>query len=385
MDFEGARVAGLDFSGPREWIHTNAQGMLISDWYAPTMAQNRLLGWAQVGYDKRLLDARLKARLWATVKRLILVATSTLLIAILISLMLSWSLSRPIKALAQAARAIASGHLDYRTELSGRNDELGHLAREINEMAKQLKALDEMKQSFLESVTHDLRAPLTSIIGHVSIFLENQLGELDERQRTALETVFTSARKLSRLIDDILDLSRLEAGQMDFELKPVRMDELLSELNDLVSVLADQSKISLELDIENGLPPVSGDREQLLRVIMNLVSNALKFTPENGRIRVGLRRDSAATLRVSVMDTGMGIPKDKLEKIFDKFFQVSETKDSSRRKGSGLGLSICRKIIQAHNGRIWAESDLGHGSTFHFTLPLSPEPEGRKTADLSTA
>ncbi|MBI4377003.1 MAG: HAMP domain-containing protein, partial [Elusimicrobia bacterium] len=179
MDFEGARVAGLDFSGPREWIHTNAQGMLISDWYAPTMAQNRLLGWAQVGYDKRLLDARLKARLWATVKRLILVATSTLLIAILISLMLSWSLSRPIKALAQAARAIASGHLDYRTELSGRNDELGHLAREINEMAKQLKALDEMKQSFLESVTHDLRAPLTSIIGHVSIFLENQLGELD--------------------------------------------------------------------------------------------------------------------------------------------------------------------------------------------------------------
>ncbi|MBI4375205.1 MAG: sensor histidine kinase, partial [Elusimicrobia bacterium] len=212
-----------------------------------------------------------------------------------------------------------------------------------------------------------------------------QLGELDERQRTALETVFTSARKLSRLIDDILDLSRLEAGQMDFELKPVRMDELLSELNDLVSVLADQSKISLELDIENGLPPVSGDREQLLRVIMNLVSNALKFTPENGRIRVGLRRDSAATLRVSVMDTGMGIPKDKLEKIFDKFFQVSETKDSSRRKGSGLGLSICRKIIQAHNGRIWAESDLGHGSTFHFTLPLSPEPEGRKTADLSTA
>ncbi|MBI4348903.1 MAG: HAMP domain-containing histidine kinase [Elusimicrobia bacterium] len=302
--------------------------------------------------------------------RIAWVALSSLAVGLLGVAWLAANLNRTLRKLASAARHVGAGELSYQVR-TDRTDELGQIAAEFNLMGRKLAELEEMKQRFLESVTHDLKSPLAAIDGYASILAKGMCGPVNDTQRRHLESMQDSSERLSRMIDDILDLSKLEAGQMEFEFAPMRLEEAAREVRGLLSVLADRYEVALSVEAGDGLPEISGDRDSLIRVITNLVSNALKFTPKGGRVSISVRRaDGGVALRVK--DTGCGIPEEKLHLMFTKFFQVQETKAQARAVGTGLGLTICRRIVEAHGGRIWVESVWRQGSTFSFALPAKP-------------
>ena len=232
------------------------------------------------------------------------------------------------------------------------------------------RELDKMKQSILETVTHDLRSPLTSITGFAELLLIGRSGPVNEAQKTKIGVILSAAKQLGELIDDILDVSKFESGMMELSISPGRIEPLVQAVHALLSVQAQNEGVGLVLDIAADLPPVEMEPGKIQRVITNLVTNALKFTPKGGTITVSARRHEAGVL-VAVRDTGVGIPADKVGKLFTKFFQVEETRGEAKRRGTGLGLTICRQVVEAHKGRIWAESQWRQGSVFQFTLPAS--------------
>jgi signal transduction histidine kinase len=250
-----------------------------------------------------------------------------------------------------------------------RRDELGFLGREFNRMARRLRELDRLKERFLASVTHDLRAPLVGIQGHTELLMNENL---TEEQSKHLETIYYSSQHLSRFINDILDLSRLEARAVELNRVRLNMSEVIAQVVELMKVKSDEYGVALEAKVTPELPPAHADAKFIPRVIMNLVSNSLKFTPEGGSVTILATQDQTGLrpqIRVEVRDTGPGIPKEKLEFVFEKFSQVDETRNAARSEGTGLGLAITKEVVEAHGGRIWAESDLGKGSRFFFTLP----------------
>lgn len=230
--------------------------------------------------------------------------------------------------------------------------------------------LDRMKEEFLHSIVHDLRNPLSSIHGFMQIL--NERGQMGDREKRYLPYVMDSCRDLQQLVTEILDIAKLESGQMQLKPEPLPVEEMLSKLHSLFAIQSETRgvQIAYELGRELSEPPLC-DRELVLRVAMNLIGNSLKFTPKGGRVTVtaGLA-SSPGELEVCVADTGPGIPKDKLEFVFQKFKQLD--KEARARSGYGLGLAICRKIVELHGGRIWAESEEGRGSRFLFRIPLRP-------------
>lgn len=244
---------------------------------------------------------------------------------------------------------------------------MGHL-KEAND---ELKNLDEMKSSFLNTVSHELRTPLTAIKANVEIMLmKPNLAE--ERRIKFLKVMNSEADRLTRLINDVLDLAKIEAGKAVWRVEENKVDDLLDHCHIVVEPSARKKNIRLETDIAPGLPVLPFDRDRIEQVVINLMNNAVKFTPENGVItmRAALARsENQNYVRVSVQDNGKGIPKDKQGELFSKFKQVGDTL-TSKPEGTGLGLAISREIILHHKGRIWLESEEGKGSTFFFTLPV---------------
>jgi signal transduction histidine kinase len=230
--------------------------------------------------------------------------------------------------------------------------------------------LDRLKSQFVSHVSHELRTPLTSVKGSIDNLLDGVLGSLTEKQTKTLERARRSAQELERIIADILDISKIEAGKMDMQIASFRLDALADEcLESLV--------LSPGISIRRAfLGPVTvlADRNRVKQVLLNLLENAVKFTPA-GEIAVNIIPDHAQAL-IRVSDTGCGIPKAALEKVFDKFFQVERT-EGRRMKGSGLGLAICKHLVELMGGRIWVESDSGGGSRFAFTLPMPPHLQGK--------
>jgi len=229
------------------------------------------------------------------------------------------------------------------------------------------KELERMKSSFLSVVSHELRTPLHSIKGFVDIILMGKTGEINETQTDFLRTVRQQTTHLQNLIDDLLEYSRLESGQVKLRLSEVSLTEVANAVIDKLKPLADQGQIRLLNKLPSRLASVEADRLRLEQVLTNLIDNAIKFTPPGGAITV-LGKDLGADLQISVSDTGIGIPASALERIFDRFFQVDSSASRSYR-GTGLGLTICKHIVEHHRGRIWAESEPNKGSTFHFVLP----------------
>jgi len=216
-------------------------------------------------------------------------------------------------------------------------------------------------------VSHELRTPLHSIKGFVDIILMGKTGEINETQTDFLRTVRQQTTHLQNLIDDLLEYSRLESGQVKLRLSEVSLTEVANAVIDKLKPLADQGQIRLLNKLPSRLASVEADRLRLEQVLTNLIDNAIKFTPPGGAITV-LGKDLGADLQISVSDTGIGIPASALERIFDRFFQVDSSASRSYR-GTGLGLTICKHIVEHHRGRIWAESEPNKGSTFHFVLP----------------
>gem|GEM_PF-1964761 len=256
-------------------------------------------------------------------------------------------------------------------------DKMMNLLHQLNENQEQLRKLDNMKDDFLSTVSHELRTPLTSITGYLKLLTNKTAGPLNNMQEEFATTALRNAERLALLVNNLLDLSRLESGRSKLSLVTIPVDKLLDDSLITIHNLAEQKKIALLREPDPGLGLlVTLDTEKVLRCLVNFLSNAIKFTPENGTIRVGAYESQRAGLRgvvLSVHDSGVGIPKDDLERVFDKFYQVDNTA-TRKANGTGLGLSIVKEIVQAHGGDVWVESEEGRGSNFQIFIPAINGP-----------
>jgi signal transduction histidine kinase len=245
--------------------------------------------------------------------------------------------------------------------------ENARLFREIEEKSRQLEITSQHKSEFLANMSHELRTPLNAIIGFSEVLYERMFGEINEKQSEYIRDILESGQHLLSLINDILDLSKIEAGRMELELSEFDLPSIIENTLTLVRERAGRRGITLERTIDERLRSIRADERKVKQVLLNLLSNALKFTPEGGKIDVQATVNDGVA-EISVIDTGVGIaPKDQ-ETVFEEFRQVGTT--SKKVEGTGLGLAISRKFVELHGGKIWVRSEVGKGSTFAFTLPL---------------
>ncbi len=242
------------------------------------------------------------------------------------------------------------------------------LYREIEDKNRQIEAANQHKSEFLANVSHELRTPLNAIIGFSEVLAERYFGELNEKQAEYTDDILSSGRHLLSLINDILDLSKIEAGRMELETETFHLPQAIENALILVRERTTRHGIKLERVIDERLGDFVGDERKLKQILLNLLSNAVKFTPEGGQIKVEARLGDASAI-ISVTDTGVGIAREDHEKIFEEFRQVGKDY-TKKREGTGLGLSLTRKFVELHGGKIWVESEIGKGSKFTFTLPV---------------
>ena len=261
---------------------------------------------------------------------------------------------------------------EKREQLEQVNRQLAESNRELNEANEKLRELSDMKEEFLALTTHDLRSPLTVISGVINFFTSGRLGDMTPEQKNMVAMMERNTQSLIELVNDLLDASKLESGTLRLEVAPVELAPLVAELRETMLPMAKEKEIALEEHVAADLPAVSADRAKLRRVLVNLLSNAVKFTPKGGRIDVNAERDGDRAVRVSVTDTGVGIPPEDLARLFDKFEQA-RSRATRSEKGTGLGLYITRQLVQLHGGQINVESEVGRGSTFSFTIPTAQE------------
>jgi signal transduction histidine kinase len=245
------------------------------------------------------------------------------------------------------------------------------LFREIADKSAQLESASRHKSEFLANMSHELRTPLNAIIGFSEVLAQGMFGEINEKQTEYLQDILESGRHLLSLINDILDLSKIEAGRMELELSDFHLPNAIENALILVRERASRRGIRLGSTIDERLGMMGGDERKVKQVLLNLLSNALKFTPEGGQIDITARlHDDRA--EVSVADTGIGIAPTDQDTVFEEFRQVGTA--DKKAEGTGLGLALSRKFIELHGGKIWVQSEVGRGSTFTFTLPVSPWP-----------
>ena len=241
------------------------------------------------------------------------------------------------------------------------------LFRELEQKSRELEAASRHKSEFLANMSHELRTPLNAVLGYAELIQDGIYGEVPKKMAEVLERIQQNGRHLLGLINDVLDLSKIEAGELTLSPVDYSMRELALDVASATEALASEKKLALEVDVPADLPRGRGDERRLTQVLMNLVSNAIKFT-EAGRVSIRAKVEDGSFV-VSVTDTGIGIAPQDRERIFGEFQQVDSS--STRKKGgTGLGLAIAKRIVELHGGRIWVESTLGQGSTFAFTLPL---------------
>ena len=292
-----------------------------------------------------------------------------LILAALIGFWLTRSIARPVRDLEHGMEAVASGNLGYKLPLStSRRDEFGRLAASFEEMTKQLRELDKLKAEFVSVASHELKTPINVVQGYVQLLDEGVYGALSEKQRGVLRTLETQIQSLARLVKQLLDVSRFEAGGGKLELRRVELGRFLDELENAFNVLAVQRSIRFIVRRGGGLPnEVTWDADRMNEVLGNLLSNAFKFTSRGGEVELGI--DSVDdSVQIDVRDSGAGIPEEQVPHIFEKFFQADNQVEGSA-KGSGLGLAIAKSIVEAHGGTIQCESTAGVGTTFTIILP----------------
>ncbi|NTV29807.1 MAG: hypothetical protein HGA80_06990 [Candidatus Omnitrophica bacterium] len=253
------------------------------------------------------------------------------------------------------------------------------------ELSRALKAVEEIsrkKSEFISSVSHELRTPLTSIKGYASILMTGKVGDIPDTVKERLGKINTHSDNLVKLINDLLDISRIESGRVEMKTTQNHVRPLIDNIADLLAPQLQHKSVTLRVNVSPDVPAIDMDVSQTERVFINLVSNAIKFTPAGGNIVINahLNREHAEVI-FEVADTGIGINKDDLNKIFDEFYRVDNDINMSV-KGTGLGLALAKNIVEAHYGKIWVTSELGRGTTFHFTLPVKHEMRETKRNQL---
>jgi signal transduction histidine kinase len=297
---------------------------------------------------------------------LLIAGAAALLAAVALSLFFSRSVTKPVQAVSAATHRLAAGHYDERVPVQG-SDELAQLADGFNRMAQKLDEVESMRRRLIADVSHELRTPLTAIQGSMEGLMDGVLPATDE----TYQQIHTEAERLNRLVDDLQELSRVEARAYDLLPEPLEVSALAGIVIKRLGPLAARRKVSLRADIGPDLPRVRGDQDRLVQVLTNLVSNALQYTPEGGSVSVAAERLNGE-VQVSVRDTGAGIGAEHLAHIFDRFYRVDKSRSRQAGGGSGIGLTIARALVEAHGGRIWAESEgPGKGSIFRFTVPVA--------------
>jgi len=240
--------------------------------------------------------------------------------------------------------------------------------RELTSALEEVQKINKRKSDFISSVSHELRTPLTSIKGYAAILIAEKLGQLPPAVKERLEKINSHSDELVHMVNDLLDIARIESGKTTMRIEPQDLKTMIDSVCDLILIQCKNKNIELTADIKRDIPSVLADRTQIERVFINLLGNAVKFTPEKGKITVRANtKDSMVEVEIS--DTGVGIPSDSLSKIFEEFYRV-DNPINQQVKGTGLGLSLVKHIIEAHKGEIWVKSKAGEGSTFIFTLPV---------------
>ncbi len=252
-------------------------------------------------------------------------------------------------------------------------ESLQHSNKLLSEANEELRKVTQAKSEFLAHMSHELRTPLNVIIGFSELMVDEVPGQVNQEQKQCLNDILNSGQYLLSLINDILDLSKVESGKMELRLTDFAISDLIESLRSGTMTRLAQKKHSLDVKVEEGLPLLHADADRVTQVLINLLSNASKFTPDGGKLKIEAVRDNN-WCRVSVIDNGIGIKKEDQESIFEPFCQLNNPL-VKERSGTGLGLAITRQIIERHGGRIWVESEYGKGSQFIFTLPLAQDNE----------
>ncbi len=303
--------------------------------------------------------ARLEARTWTAV---LVALGAAVCLALLGTALVAQRMTRSLALLSSATAEVAAGAFREPIAIESR-DEIGALARSFNSMASQLRRMEETKAEFFASVSHELRSPLTSIHGSIELLREGAPGPLTERQRRLTDIIGLSSERLLRLVNQILEMSRLRAGLVELDRGPLDFAWLVDRAVEEIHPQAEEAGVTLEHERFGSHFAYLGDTERLHQVVVNLGANAIRFTPRGGHVVVRLI-DTGPELELQVEDTGVGIPADALPHIFDPYRQAHR-----ERGGTGLGLAIVRGIVDAHGGRVTAESREGKGSRFTVLLP----------------
>ncbi len=360
-----------------------------------TWATVKPVGWKVfVEQPESAAFAPVRGKIWRTA----LLLAAFLAAGVGLSVLLARRLVRPVKQMRTAAARIGAGAYDERIGLR-RRDELGGLADELNGMAaslqasvqgleqkveertrelqqalaelsrkgRQLEVASQHKSDFLANMSHELRTPLNAIIGFSQVLRQRLFGPINEKQEEYLDDIISSGNHLLSLINDVLDLSKVEAGQVELEVASFSLRKALERGVVMVREPASERGVAVALELAPDVDLVEGDERRLHQVVFNLLSNAVKFTPEGGSIVVASARVDGE-VQVSVTDTGPGIVAEDRERIFEEFHQTDV--GVQQREGTGLGLALSRRLVELHGGRIWVESEHGNGSCFVFTLPI---------------
>ncbi|HEY6368854.1 MAG TPA: HAMP domain-containing sensor histidine kinase [Candidatus Binatia bacterium] len=310
---------------------------------------------------RELADAGGRAREGA-----VTITIASLAFILILSLLIARSINKPISVLKNKTREIAKGRFEADLRLSS-PPEIGELAAAFNFMCRKLSELDKVKSDFFASMSHELRTPLTSIKEGTGLLLEGVGGATTEKQRKLLTILAEESNRLIGLVNSLLDLSKMEAGMMNYSFEKANLAPLIKKAVGEITPLIEAKGIQLETEVAERLPTVKVDSERILQALRNLIGNAVKFTPKAGRVKVAAR-SVTGKIEVSVRDTGPGIASENLKAIFDKFHQ-GNSNGAFSVNGTGLGLAIAKHIIVSHGGEIWAENHPDRGSTFTFVLP----------------
>jgi signal transduction histidine kinase len=365
------RIQKLDSSNVRGYA---AQPSLTAAIDADNDLFTRTIGLAQrTGNETATLIAENRRAYTSSRDLFVGVGAISVVLALGLGLLLAWSLIGPIRRIEARLAEIAAGDFSGRLDEPNR-DELGSLAANVNRMNDELRRLygeleaaSRHKSEFLANMSHELRTPMNAILGFSQVLREQMFGDINAKQEEYLDDILSSGNHLLLLINDVLDLSKVEAGQVELEVALFSLREALERGVVMVRERASENGVHVSLEIAPDVDIVEGDERRIRQVIFNILTNAAKFTPPGGTIDVGAARVDGA-IHVAIADTGPGIAREDAERIFEEFQQTDA--GLQQREGTGLGLALSRRLVELHGGRIWVESKLGEGSRFVFTLPV---------------
>jgi signal transduction histidine kinase len=292
-------------------------------------------------------------------------------IALIVARWLARGMTQPLRDMALAARRMETGDYGQRVETASR-DEVGQLAAAFNRMSAELQQVEQLRRDLVANVSHELKTPISALRAR----LENLLDGVERPDADTLQVMLAQTERLGRLVEQLLELSRIESGDVPLRLQEVALAPLVSEVLSEIEVARADRRVHLSGHISSAVPPVFADRERVHQVLFNLLDNAVRFTPPGGEVRVTAEQHNGS-VGVHVADTGPGISPEHLPRLFERFYRVDPAR-SRDDGGTGIGLAIARSVVEAHGGRIWAESEPGKGSMFTFELPVALAAETRR-------